>query len=388
MFRRPLLRAMLIAAVLATAVTGAARADDAALDKNQKALAEVRSRIGDLQQKVEADQNEHDALAREMQTVERKIASATQAIRSIQRKLDEQQRKMRDTQADQKEALAALDAGRAGLARQIRAAYVLGRQGETQLLLNVDNAQTVGRMLTYYDYLQKAQLAAIAAIRAHAQELDELADRLQEQQSQLEQLRKDQQQTLSDLKDQRAQRADVLQQLKARLSGETDNLAQLKEDERNIRELIESLKKTLADLPPDVSPSDKPFATLKGKLPWPVRGALLAHYGEAKAGGRLSWNGHWIAAGDGAAVHAVAHGRVVYVGWMHRYGLIVLLEHEDGYFSLYGHCQTATVQVGDSVRAGQTIAGAGTTGGYDQSGVYFEIRKGADAIDPDRWLAH
>lgn len=385
MFRRRSLHIALLIALFA-ATTAHAAADR--ISDKQKALDEVRSRISELQKQVEADQSEHDTLARDMQTVERKIAKASQTMRDTRRKLDEQQRKMRQTQADQKDALAALDARRAGLARQIRAAYVLGKQGETQLLLNVDNAQTVGRMLTYYGYLQSAQLAAIESIRARAQELDQLADRLQEQQSQLEQLRKDQAQTLADLKDQHAQRADVLNKLKSRLSGESDNLAQLKEDERNIRELIESLKKTLATLPPNVSPSDKPFTSLQGKLPWPARGALLAQYGAAKAGGRLRWNGHWIAAREGTSIQAVAQGRVVYVGWMHRYGLIVLIEHDGGYFTLYGHCQTADVQLGDAVRAGQTIAAAGTTGGYEQSGVYFEIRKGADAIDPDRWLAH
>src|SRR3546814_7223781 len=90
----------------------------------------------------------------------------------------------------------------------------------------------------------------------------------------------------------------------------------------------------------------------------------------------LRWNGHWIAAREGAPIQAVAQGRIVYVGWMHRYGLIVLIEHDGGYFTLYGHCQTADVQLGDSVRAGQTIADAGATGGYEQAGVYFEIRKG------------
>lgn len=386
MFRRHSLPVALVITLLVAG--GAAHAAGASISDKQKALAEVRARISDLQTKVEADQSEHDALARDMQKVERKLSKASQTMRQTRRKLDEQQRKFRQTQADQREAQAALDARRAGLARQVRAAYVLGRQGETQLLLNVDNAQAVGRMLTYYGYLQRAQLAAIESIRARAQELDELADRLQEQQSQLEQLRKEQEQTLAELKAQHAQRREVLEKLKSRLSGESDNLAQLKEDERSIRQLIESLKKTLADLPPNVSPSDKPFTTLQGKLPWPVRGAMLAQYGAAKAGGRLRWNGHWIAAREGAPVQAVAQGRAVYVGWMHRYGLIVLLEHDGGYFTLYGHCQTADVQVGDSVRAGQTIAAAGATGGYEQSGVYFEIRKGADAIDPDRWLAH
>lgn len=385
MFHR---RSLLAAALIALFMAGAAHAAADRITDKQKALAEVRSRISDLQKKVEADQSQHDALAREMQTVERKIAAANQTVRGTRRKLDEQQRKIRQTQADQKEALAALDARRAGLTRQVRAAYVLGRQGETQLLLNVDSAQTVGRMLSYYGYLQRAQLTAIESIRSRAQELEALSDRLQAQQAQLEQLRTEQEQALAELKGQHAQRGDVLTKLKSRLSGESDNLAQLKEDERNIRQLIESLKKTLADLPPNVSPSDKPFTSLKGKLPWPVRGTLLAQYGEAKAGGRLRWNGHWIAAREGTPVQAVAQGRIVFVGWMHRYGLIVLIEHDGGYFTLYGHCQTTDVQLGDNVRAGQTIAAVGETGGYEQSGVYFEIRKGADAIDPDRWLAH
>ncbi|MGH8446153.1 MAG: murein hydrolase activator EnvC family protein [Solimonas sp.] len=384
MFRRLAPPALILVAVLASA---SGRAADDRLNQNQKALDAVRDRISSLQKKVEDDQTERDSLAREMQKVERKIAAASQGLRTLRNKLDEQQRKVRETQADQKEAKRALDSRRDDLARQIRAAYIMGRSSETQLLLNLDDVQTVGRMLTYYDYLQRAQITAMQAIRTRAQELEQLADRLQQEQAQIEQLRKEQEETLADLKGTRAERAEMLAQLKTRLSGEEDNLAQLKEDERSIRKLIESLKKTLADLPPDVSPSDKPFATLKGKLPWPARGALIARYGENKAGGRLSWNGHWIAADEGSPVRSVARGRAVYVGWMHRYGLIVLVEHEDGYFTLYGHCQAASVQVGDPVRAGQAIATAGSTGGYDQSGVYFEIRKGAEAINPQGWLA-
>ncbi|WP_028080913.1 murein hydrolase activator EnvC family protein [Solimonas soli] len=383
MFRRLALPALLLAAV---AVPVGARSDER-ISQNQQALGEVRERIAALQKKVEDDQGERDALAREMQKVERKIAAANQAMRELRRRLDEQQRKARETQAEQQEAARALESRRDELARQIRAAYVMGRSGQTQLLLNIDDVQKVGRMLSYYDYLQRAQLKAIATIRARADELEQLADRLQQERAQIEQLRKEQADTLEELKGTRAERAAMLEQLKTRLSSEEDNLAQLKEDERSIRKLIESLKKTLAELPPDVSPSDKPFAAQKGKLPWPARGALIARYGENKAGGRLSWNGHWIAAEEGGAVRAVARGRAVYVGWMHRYGLIVLVEHDDGYFTLYGHCQTATVQVGEPVRAGQTIATAGSTGGYDESGVYFEIRKGAEAINPQGWLA-
>jgi len=383
MFRRLTLPALLLAAI---AVCAAARADDR-VSQNQKALSEVRERIAALQKKVEADQSERDALARDMQKVERRIAAANQAMRELRRRLEEQERKVRETQAEQKEAERALATRRDDLARQIRAAYIMGRSGQTQMLLNIDDVQKVGRMLSYYDYLQRAQLKAIEAIRARAEELERLAERLQLERAEIEQLRKEQAETLEELKATRAERAAVLEQIKARLSTGKGQLARLQEDERSIRKLIESLKKTLSDLPPDVSPSDKPFTTLKGKLPWPARGTLLARYGETKVGGPLRWNGHWIAAEEGSAVRAVARGRAVYVGWMQRYGLIVLVEHEGGYYTLYGHCQTAAVQVGDPVRAGQTIATAGSTGGHDRSGVYFEIRKGSEAINPQTWLA-
>ncbi|NKF20701.1 murein hydrolase activator EnvC family protein [Solimonas marina] len=384
MFRRASCPALALAAVLA-AVCLPAGADS--IGDKQKALDTVRDKISALQKQVESDRGTRDDLARQMQDVERKLADARQAVREVDAKLDAQQRKISDTEAQQAQAQAALAARRDSLARQVRAEYILGRQGETQLLLNLDDAQTVGRMLSYYGYLQRAQLAAIAQIREHAQQLQALADRLQEENDQLVALQQDQKKTLADLQGQQQARAGLLTQLKSRLSGEEDNLAQLKADERSIRKLIESLKKALATLPPDVTPSNEAFTKLRGKLPWPVRGTLLARYGDGKADGRLKWNGDWIAASEGTPVRSVARGRAVYVGWMHRYGLIVLVEHDGGYFSLYGHCAGANVKVGDPVRAGQTIATAGNTGGYEQAGVYFEIRKGADAVNPNSWLA-
>jgi murein hydrolase activator len=147
------------------------------------------------------------------------------------------------------------------------------------------------------------------------------------------------------------------------------------------------VQEAVSGLPPTDTYSDKPFSGQRGKLPWPARGKLIARYGQPKAGGKLSWKGHWIGAAEGAPVRAVARGRVVYVGWMHRYGLIVLVEHDGGYYSLYGHAQSATVSVGDSLRAGQVLARAGSTGGHEQPGVYFELRKGTKPIDPRQWLA-
>ena len=131
----------------------------------------------------------------------------------------------------------------------------------------------------------------------------------------------------------------------------------------------------------------KPFKSLRGRLPWPLEGKLLARFGGLKGGGPLTWNGWWIGAAEGRPVQAVADGRVVYVGWVQRYGLLVILDHPGPYLTLYGHLQENTVEVGQVVSAGGRIGSAGTSGGHERPGVYFEIRQGTTAIDPARWLA-
>lgn len=404
MFRRPSLirpaslgRMALTSAVAGLLlVAGASLGADDKIRQNEKALDSLRGKIGELQQKLERDQAAQDSAQKELQAVERRVSEASQSLAALRRRIDAQSRKIKETQDAEAEERRALDARRGELARQLRAAYVMGRQGETQLILNVDDVQQLGRMLTYYDYLQRAQLKLIDSISTRAEELQRLADQQQQQQAELESLRSEQEAVLEALKKGRETRAGMVTELKTKLASDKGSLAQLKAEERDIRKLIESLRRVAEEeaaararskLPPEVPPSGSAFSAQKGKLPWPARGKLLARYGEQKAGGPLTWNGHWIDAAAGSPVRAVARGRVVYVGWMHRYGLIVLVEHDSGYYTLYGHCQSANAAVGDPVSAGQSIAAAGDTGGYEQSGVYFEIRKGTSAVDPRQWLA-
>lgn len=373
---RLLIAAGLLGAVSAASAQGSARAD---LDK-------LRSRIGTLQQELEQNQGERDALAGELQKTERALADLNRTVQALRIKAETQGRRIQDLEAEQEQARKSLDRSLVALRQQVRAAYLIGRNGRTQLLLNLDDAQKVGRVLVYYDYLQRAQTRGIQAINARAVELETLTERLRSELETLDATRQEQEVALRGLRAERGKRSEVLKQLKQRIADGSSEIKRLQDDERSLRKLIESVRENLADLPPEIGFSDKPFASLKGKLPWPVRGKTLARYGETKAGGRLTWNGHWIAAAEGTQVRAVARGRVAYVGWMHRYGLIVLVEHEGGYYSLYGHSQGARVAVGDSVKAGQVVATAGSTGGHDQAGVYFELRKGTEPINPKLWL--
>ena len=301
--------------------------------------------------------------------------------------MDAQQEKIRATQDEQKRAQAGLTKQKQALAQQVRSAYLIGEGGQLRLLLNQADAQRLDRMSTYYQYLHRARMRYIEAIQLQIDQITALQDRLSQQKNQLEFLRQQQQQNLDTLEAARAQRKEALQTIAQRIEGEQGEIKQLQTNEKEMQTLIQNLHDALSDIPQDFDRDNKPFATHKSKLPWPLRGKLLASFGDNKAGKRIIWNGFWIAAPEGTAVKAVANGRVAYVGWLHRYGLIVILEHDDGYFTLYGHNESVNKTAGEWVKAGDIVSHAGVTGGYEKSGVYFEIRKGTDSLNPKLWLA-
>jgi septal ring factor EnvC (AmiA/AmiB activator) len=130
----------------------------------------------------------------------------------------------------------------------------------------------------------------------------------------------------------------------------------------------------------------EPFAERKGRLAWPVSGKLAAPYGSALSDGRTR-QGLLIQAGTGSEVHAVAHGRVAFADWLRGYGQVAIVDHGGGYLTLYAHCESLLREVGDWVQAGEPIATSGPAGVDHGAGVYFELRKNGQAIDPGPWLA-
>ncbi len=125
---------------------------------------------------------------------------------------------------------------------------------------------------------------------------------------------------------------------------------------------------------------------MKGKLPWPVKGSVLAKYGQLRAGGPLKWQGLVIAAERGAQVRAPYYGRVVYADWLPGLGLLIVLDHGGGYMSLYGHNEQVYRRVGDRVAPGDALAAVGEAAGLGRPGLYLEIRKGKQTLDPQDWL--
>ena len=375
-------RAAIIAG-LSLAAVAAGAADDPARDSAEQ-LEKLRARIEAVQQNLEQDRSQQDELRLQLEDSERRFMALTRELAGLRKQISEQSALRRRTELQRREAESALRRNRAVLARQVRAAYVIGQRGQAKLVLNQDRGQRLTRVMTYYDYLNRARVERIGKILELARKLDELARKVKAQGAALEATRGRHQGTLTALEAVRDERQEMVRMLRQRIVGEEDELRHLKADERELSQLLKELRTALQDVPANLGA--KPFAKLKGRLPWPVKGKLLARFGDPKAGGRLKWNGLWIAGSEGDAVKAVARGRVAYVGWMHAYGLIVVLEHEGGYYSLYGHNQNVAVSIGDWVQAGDVLASVGATGGHDKTGLYFELRKGTDAVNPRLWF--
>jgi septal ring factor EnvC (AmiA/AmiB activator) len=267
----------------------------------------------------------------------------------------------------------------------VRAAYLIGRRGTAKLVLRQHESSRVQRLLTDFDYLNRARSRIVIGIRSQHEALRSVETRQQEQNAALAAAQAEQQRALSALSGARAQRLAAVRKLQGRIVGGEAELEQLRAGERELVTLISRLKDLLAEMPAGFH-RDQTLARQKGRLPWPLRGKLLARYGAPKAGGKLKWAGIWIGAAEGAPVRAVASGRVAYVGRLQRFGLLAVVEHAEGYYTLYGHNAEITRSPGEPIRAGEVLGRAGSSGGHEEPGLYFELRKGAQPVDPLEWL--
>jgi len=384
----PVLRQLkrLAAFALGVALLGlsATPALHAETSKNEKALSQVRSRIEALRKDIEKTQTLHDSVRTELRDIERQISQLLGVLKRLNQKLAEQQRKLAALHQQRNSLKAELATQHRLLARQVEAAFMIGHQEYVKLLLNQEDPAVVGRTLTYYDYFNRARAKRIAATKVTLQKLQGVEQAINAQTQVLNDTRQQQLDKKAALQKSSQERATVVAKLHKQLVSKSQELQRLVEDERRLQDLVSRLDQAMPDIL-TAPGSHKPFSQLRGKLIWPTRGKLLVSFGTRRAGSRLKWNGVLIRASEGHEVHAVSHGRVAYADWLRGYGLLMIIDHGNGYMSLYGHNQALYKETGEWVEAGEVIASVGKSGGQTQAGLYFEIRHNGKPTDPARW---
>lgn len=382
-FRRPVsIWVLLLVLAIAVPPLRAADAETSAAE-----LERLRARITELDQALGKDRERETGLKAELTTAEQSLAQAASASRAAARDLAQQDRRAQDAAKAQARAAQALLGSRLDLARALRAAYMAGSPGPLQLLFRVDDAEALSRSAVDSAALARAMADRLAAVRTQLAQLAQADAELAREREQIELRKTAASKALAELRRAQDGRRERLDELSKRSRDRAGELKQAQSEAVRMQKLIEGLRRALREQPPSKFERGVPLSSLRGRLPWPLRGELLARYGQSKAGGALNWSGIWIKGEEGAPVRAVADGRVIYVGWVQRFGLMVILDHPGEYLSLYGHLRDSSVEVGESVPAGSALAAAGNSGGHEESGLYFEIRKGTEPVDPSRWLA-
>jgi len=346
----------------------------------------VRDQIARITRQVSRGQAERSRLTRELRVTEKSYGQAQAALDDLrqQRQAGASRRAQLEAQKRQREA--DLASNRGALAGQLRAAYLIGREEPLKLLLNQGDPAQAGRMFVYYSYFGRARALQIQAIEADLQRIAQLDGQLQAQDAKLASLARAQQAQVSALGQARSQRMQVLASISAQTQTRAQRLARLRQQQSDLESLLTQLRRAAASLPEE-DLGNSPFAQLRGKLPRPVAGSIIEGYGEVRAGG-LKWQGDLFATQRDSPVRAVSQGRVIYADWLAGLGLLIIIDHGDGYMSLYGHNARLYESVGQHVAAGQIIAQAGDSGGSARPELYFEIRKEGKPLDPRLWLRH
>ncbi|MGJ8688418.1 MAG: murein hydrolase activator EnvC family protein [Gammaproteobacteria bacterium] len=349
----------------------------------EEQLEQLNAAIASIESWLNSASNNRSTLENELRITTQQIESTNLDItrnRTAITALEEQ----RNTLSARRDALEEEKSVQQDLIQQaLRASYISGQESYLKLLLNQEDPSLSARMLRYFSDFNQERMERIALFRetlselaSTSKQLDSNAQELTTRQSALEAQR-------ASLNDDSQHREELLNALKDDIAARSGELQQLSEDREHLESLIEQIQEAIASIPaPD---QITPFAQAKGNLPWPVAGAPLNRFGAAYSDGNLHRQGIVLSAEQGSAVRAVHPGRVVFADWLRGSGLLVVVDHGDGYLSLYAQNQSLVKGKGDWVNRGEALATAGANGGTGQAGVYFEIRHNGQALDPAQW---
>jgi septal ring factor EnvC (AmiA/AmiB activator) len=365
--------------------TGLLYAETNSADVEAGKLRELRERISSFKRDLDSVRGKRDTQQEALARTDKAIGAISAELRQLDRQQQQAEKKRITLEAERSAAHKQLNGMRRILERELRAAWLGGRQQRLRLLLNQDEPAVVGRMMTYQAYFTRARTQRMEQFQATLERL-RLAERaLLEQQVAIEALRVKQQQQSSLLSREQDTQRSILAGLQERLKAGTTELARLEQDEQRVHQLLQSLQQAMRDIP-QAETSQKPLHRLKGQLRWPLAGRVSTPYGARQAAGKMKSRGVHISTPSGTDVHAVAKGRIAFADWLRGFGLLIIIDHGAGYMSLYGENSSLYKAVGEWVSQGEVIAAAGNSGGQLRTGVYFELRKDGQPINPSAWF--
>ncbi len=350
----------------------------AQLETEKKRLVETETQLGSTQsalKEVETEIGRATATSRRLERELRAAAKQLEKLNASGDRLEQKNKRQRDI-----------------LAREMTAQFL--RRGDDTLHLWLGDTDTLrmGQVLAFHHYVSAARTEHIAQTKQALDAVEQNRRQIAEKQRELAALSKQQTDAMRELERHRTQRQTILASLTESAARSRSTVAELEGNAQRLEELLTRLRQTeskrrptTVSSAPTLLPRSEPFAQRKGLLPWPVSGKIVQRFGATRQNSTAKYRGVMIDAAAGQAVRAIAPGRVVFAEWLRGFGLLLILDHGDGFFSLYGHNEALLRDVGDHVDELQEIATVGASGGQITSGLYFEIRHKGKPVNPSQW---
>lgn len=364
--------------------TFAANDDPVSEAETRAAIKAVNDEIASLEQLITSQSKERDELQARLRDTDEAIARANQALREAQTSLDQRQRQINELESDGLGLERRINDLQKILETSIGVFSVLKQGGDLKILFGDSPPQDTERNLAYFNLLLDQQLDTIDEFKMAIHELDDNRANLAIAQKAQEKVRISLNQTRAGLVSQRSEQNSLIDQLSASLARDGKQVTALRADSVRLNTLLAELLKRLARL--SLEGKFDNFATLKGKLRAPLDGASKTRFGQKRERGDLRWQGWLIPADRGSSVRSVHYGRVIYADWLRGQGLLTIVDHGDGWMSLYGHNESLLKETGEWVTPGEIIAYVGSSGGAVEPALYFEIRSGGTPVNPANWI--
>jgi len=375
-------RTLLTAVVLASASLGLQASDpQSEREQAQAQLEALQHSISERQQQIQRRQQRLSRSERELRELEQQVQQASRQLQQTERRLGSIREQISELETEQDELAKQLQTQAELLADQIETAYRTGDQSFLKMLLNQESPARVERLIAYFRYLNDARLEQLDKLHALEDQLAEVRRELDSQQDELAATQSRQERDRNQLASKQREQEQLVARLAREQESDEAQLQAMRQQEEELNELLEALASVLQDQ--DIQLDG--LAGLRGQLSWPVQGSFRHRYG-AQRSGNIRWRGVVMNIAEESEVSAIADGRVIFSDWLKGFGLVIVLDHGEGYMSLYGYNQALLREPGEAVRRGDTLALSGRSGGQREPGLYFEIRHRGDPVNPGPYM--
>lgn len=388
-------------------------------EQTKQALSDLQQRLESLKKELDSSKEAHKDAADELKESERAISEANKKLYEINHRQQENKKTLAKLAEDSNKTNLSLAQQQKLLSGQLYQQYIHGQQSYIQMILQSERPSEIARDVHYFSYIAKARAELIQKMQGNLDKINKLNEQTASALKEVVELKQKQVDEKRTLQLQKQEKSKVVKSLSQQIAAQRGEIKKLSRDEKRLSQLVERLARivprqkakparnvaSIKNTAPDTIegtkqnkqivanntalPSDEfegaNFATLKGKLRLPVRGDITNRFGSSREDSGISWKGLFIKANEGAEVKSVASGRVVFADWLRGFGNLVIVDHGDGYMSLYGNNQALLKQTGEIVRGGDAIASVGNSGGNETHGVYYELRRQSRPFDPMNW---